>query len=154
MKWNYNENGEGGGKRFPTFVKGKRYNLVVSGAEDRRSKEKLTPYLHIIIETEALEPAHDKKLWNTPAAAYRAVEWMKAFGFRGDGEEDVPAENLKGIRFSAEASFVKGGDDKDYLEWINPLPIKVGEPQAHPAAAMAPASTKPEAKEDPEDVPF
>lgn len=162
MKWDFNDT-DGSGKKYPTFEKGKRYDLVVVSSEDKESKEKRTPYLHLKFETNNLEPAHDKKLWNTPAAAWRAKEWMRAFGFKGDGDEDVPAEKLVGARFSAECDMVPGYDETDskrYVEWINPLPHKIGDPTGSAQAERAPAKSAPAAKPEPavnndiEEVPF
>jgi pyruvate/2-oxoglutarate dehydrogenase complex dihydrolipoamide acyltransferase (E2) component len=155
MKWNFDDSD---GRKFK---KGVRYNLVVSHAEEGESANKGTPFLKIHLETEALEKAYDKTLWNTEKAAYRAKEWARALGFVDQGDVDMDADSLKGIRITAECSYYKGDDDREYIEWINPLPVKIGDPapaaQA-PAAAPAPApaqAAQPPANNTPvEEVPF
>lgn len=158
MKWNMNNEQRESGN----YEVGKRYVLVVAAAEDKFSKDKGTPLLHLKFENEQLEDAYDKKLYNTEKAAYRMIEWAKALGFPCEGDIELDPANMVGIRFTAECGRTKPNNEgKTYTEWIKPMPIIVGghkakaapAAQKHPAAAMAPVNP-PREESDDQTVPF
>ena len=143
MRWNMNNDGMG--KRFE---KGVRYDLIVSRGEEGESSNKGTPFLKIYFETPDLEKAYDKTLYNTEKAAYRMIEWAKAMGFPYEGDVDIPTDRMAGIHITAECSYRKADDGKEYLEWINPLPVKISSPAA---ASRKPATVK---EEEDDHIPF
>ena len=126
-------NDNGGGKKFK---KGERYELVIASAKEGSSKEKMTPYLKLVFQTIAMDDAYDKTLWNTEKSAYRAKEWAVAMQFSGEGKVELDPAALVGIHLSAECSYTKADDGKEYVEWIKPLPVV----RAKAAAKSAPAS--------------
>lgn len=152
MKWNMNN--EGGGQGH-SFVRGKRYVLVIVDAQDKFGKANATPYLHLKFQTEAQENAYDKKLYNTDKAAYRIIEWAKAMGFPAEGDQDLNPESMKGIRITAEYDLTKPNEDgKTFAEWVKPLPVKIGGQVPAPAASkMAPPAPEKEERVN-DDIPF
>jgi hypothetical protein len=153
MKWNLNN--EGGGGSGAKFEAGKRYVLIVADAKEGMSKEKQTEYLKISFETEGLEKAYDKTLWNTEKAAYRMIEWARAMKFPCEGVVELDPTKMRGIKLSAECSFTKPDPNdpqkRTYVEWINPEPVTIG---GAPASAPAAAKPAPAASKVNDDIPF
>lgn len=139
MRWNFDDN-DGGGK---PFKKGERYALVVERGEEITANSG-TEGLKLHFKTEDGTKAYDKVLWNTPKASWRAKEWMAAMGMPDEGDIDVPVENLGGVRLTAECTYTKSDNGKEYIEWINPEYAGVArKPAARPApAAPAPARSE------------
>lgn len=149
MQWNLNN--DGAGKKFE---KGKRYELVITHGEEGESTNKGTPFFKLNFETPELEKAYDKTLYNTPKAAYRMIEWAEAMGFASTGEVEITEDSVRGIHITAECDYRKADDGREYLEWINPQEVAIGNAaprQAQPAAAKKPA---PKAAPVDESVPF
>ena len=151
MKWNLNN--EGGNA---SFEKGKRYELVVSSANEGESKNKGTPFIKFHFETPDMAKAYDKTLYNTEAAAYRMIEWARALGLPSDGDVEIEPDNLAGIHLTARCDYRKADDGKEYLEWVEPQPIVRGAPvkAAAKVAPKAAAKVEPPPAGNIEEVPF
>lgn len=117
MTWEWNEQRD--------FEKGKRYLLKVAAAERKLGRTNGTEMLVLKFEDEEGMSAGDKTFYNTPKAAYRIKDWLKAFGY--DITEcrcGFDTQDLVGMEVYAESSRRKSTDpaepDKEYLEWIKP----------------------------------
>lgn len=117
MNWEWTEQ--------PEFEKGKRYLLKVSAAERKVGRTNGTEMLVLKFEDEEGQSAGDKTFFNTPKAAWRIKDWLKAFGYdTAECKCGFNTEDLVGMEVYAESSRRKSTDpaepDKEYLEWIKP----------------------------------
>lgn len=145
------------------FTEGKRYNLVIADAEEGTAKTTGTPFLKLSLKTEAGDNAYDHKLYNTPKAMYRAVEWFKAMGFDTSKPLEIDPASLRGIKLSALCTVEKynteepdgegGTKVKEHAitKWDKPERVSIASTPAPARKAAAPAP-KPEPVD--ESVPF
>ena len=170
MQWEWTETRD--------FEKGKKYLLKVSAAERKVGRTNGTEMLVLKFEDEEGMSAGDKTFFNTPKAAYRIKDWLKAFGYdTAECKCGFNTEDLVGMEVYAESSRRKSTDpakpDKEYLEWIKPESVLPAQPtQEQPKAeaqkqgaeqikntlaAATPARKKPEAVPETnpeEEIPF
>ena len=175
MQWEWTETRD--------FEKGKKYLLKVSAAERKVGRTNGTEMLVLKFEDEEGMSAGDKTFFNTPKAAYRIKDWLKAFGYdTAECKCGFNTEDLVGMEVYAESSRRKSTDpaepDKEYIDWIKPESVLPEQPtQEQPKADEAkaeaqkqgaeqikntlatatPARKKPEAVPEPnpeEEIPF
>jgi len=119
------------------FENGKRYNLVVSKAEEGTSNNG-KPYLRLKLETDDMRDAYEHDIYLTDKALGFAMEWFGALGLPNQGNVNIPSERidetLRGIRLTAECylepyTINKGTSDEKTLyntKWKNPERIAIG----------------------------
>lgn len=116
------------------FEAGKRYPLVVVGAEEGESSNKGTPYIRLKLETEDLRDAYSHDIYLSKKALGFASEWFQALGLPCKGKVVVDPDSLRGIHFTAECYLepytVNEGtaDEKTYsnTKWCKPEKVSVG----------------------------
>lgn len=132
MQWEWTETRD--------FEKGKKYLLKVSAAERKVGRTNGTEMLVLKFEDEEGMSAGDKTFFNTPKAAYRIKDWLKAFGYdTAECKCGFNTEDLVGMEVYAESSRRKSTDpaepDKEYIDWIKPESVLPAQPtQEQPKA--------------------